>query len=176
MKFFTPELYLQFNSPDEDEADRADQAWEEALLHYERRLEELRGDMPDPVKELADQRCFHDAELLSLQERNSERLLDLLSVPVVVVELKQQDQLVVLFYLLWGHVRHAPPPKTWRFSKAPRHWLYDEVDCGPLAPHAYMHRVLLSDGAELEIPFFDVFIRTLPLPSADAAGASRKGA
>ena len=62
MKFFTPELYLQFNSPDEDEADRADQAWEEVLHLYERRLEELRADMPPPVKDLADERCFHDAE------------------------------------------------------------------------------------------------------------------
>jgi hypothetical protein len=32
---------------------------------------------------------------------------------------------------------------------------------------------LLSDGTEMEIPFFDVFIRTLPLPGA---GAKRKGA
>ena len=31
MKFFTPELYLRSNSPDDVVADQADQAWEEAI-------------------------------------------------------------------------------------------------------------------------------------------------
>ena len=42
MKFFTPELYQRFNSPDDGVADHADQEWEQALQDYERHLQGLR--------------------------------------------------------------------------------------------------------------------------------------
>jgi len=32
MRFFTPELFIRFNSPDDMEADRADADWEAAIL------------------------------------------------------------------------------------------------------------------------------------------------
>ncbi len=180
MKYFTPELYLQFNSADDGEADRADGAWEEALGSYERHLESFRNDLPVRVKQLADERCFHDAEVLSLQEGESEPIFLRSPVPIllpiVIVTLKQEDQVVVVVYLLWGRVRHVQPAEEWKLSPQRRHWLYDEVDLDPRGPGLYWQRVLLSDGAMIEIPFVDVFFQTLPIDSVAAAPARRKRA
>jgi hypothetical protein len=41
MRFFTPELYCLFNSANEEEADRAEEAWESALQAYRNHLEGL---------------------------------------------------------------------------------------------------------------------------------------
>jgi len=67
MKFFTPQLYLQFNSPDDQEANRADQAWEAAIQAYHRHLETIRERMPSQVAKLAGL-DLHDAEILSRVE------------------------------------------------------------------------------------------------------------
>ena len=53
MKFFTPELFIKFNSPDDVVADRADEDWEAAIREYRSHLEGLRDQMPSQVKELA---------------------------------------------------------------------------------------------------------------------------
>jgi hypothetical protein len=54
-------------------------------------------------------------------------------------------------------------PERSPFSKTRTHGLYDEVDLAPAPRGAVLHRVLLSDGRVLEIPFLSVFIRSLPL-------------
>src|SRR5271165_3957990 len=38
MKFFTPELFIKFNSPDDVVADRADEDWEAAIREYRSHL------------------------------------------------------------------------------------------------------------------------------------------
>src|SRR4051794_32832671 len=58
MKFFTPELYLRYNSPDDAEADRADEEWEEALRAYRDHLAKYSRDMNDRVKDLAECLCL----------------------------------------------------------------------------------------------------------------------
>ena len=68
MEFFTPELYLQFNSPDQETAYRADQTWENAIQDYNRHLDTFRDAMPSGVKELAEKLCLHDAEFIAFQE------------------------------------------------------------------------------------------------------------
>ena len=49
MRYFTRQLYQQFNSPDDEEADRADQEWEAAIEKYRQHREGLRDRMPSPV-------------------------------------------------------------------------------------------------------------------------------
>jgi hypothetical protein len=67
MRYFTRQLYQQFNSADDAEADRADEAWEAALREYRRHLEGQRDRMPANVARLADLN-LHDAEILSRLE------------------------------------------------------------------------------------------------------------
>src|SRR4051794_25545771 len=124
MRFFTPTLYQQFNSPDDEEADRADEAWEEAIRAYQEHLSEVRVRMPSQVRKLADL-CLHDAELLS----RVEELQSITAYPdfpfpfplplwtaVAVLYVRSGDDLLSLIYCLSDRVRLYPPPEGWRFS------------------------------------------------------------
>ena len=68
MRFFTRELYLRFNSPDDANADRADAEWEEAVSAYHTHLSRFSETMNDRVRKFAEELCLHDTELLALQE------------------------------------------------------------------------------------------------------------
>lgn len=169
MRFFTPELYTQFNSANDEEADRADEAWEKAIHAYGLHLEKLRVEMPPRLKELADQCCFHDAELLSFREEESEPLAFRFPaffpfLPIAILTLRQRENLILVIYLLWNKIRQSPPREGLPFSSHKRHWLYDELDGDARGPGIYWHRILLSDGTVFEIPLFDVFIQTLEIP------------
>src|SRR5205085_5943268 len=68
MKYFTPELYQQFNSFGVDEAERADEAWDRAEAAYKERLASIRNHMPSPVVKLSEL-CLHDALVVSRVEQ-----------------------------------------------------------------------------------------------------------
>src|SRR5579884_3214898 len=113
MRFFTPDLYERFNSPDDGEADRAQEEWEKALQAYRRHLDEFRDRMPSSVRKLAEL-CLHDAEVLSRVEEVQPvaALVDGAfpsPFPVwsaaAVLSLQQDGQIVSLFYGLWDSVR-----------------------------------------------------------------------
>jgi len=171
MRFFTPELYAQFNSPDDRVADRASAAWEEALRAYREHLEAIRPAMPSQVRKLA-QLCLHDAEVLGFEQG----LQSLFPVPeafgpgpfwsaLAIVFLWQDDTICSLVYLLWDPIRESAAREDWPFSKLRKHWLYDEVDVA--ADHRkFLHRILFSDGSVVEIPFVSVITSSVPLPLA----------
>ena len=68
MLFFTPELYLRYNSQDDKLALAADAEWESAIVRYHHHLATVREKMPPQVDELS-RLCLHDGEILSRQER-----------------------------------------------------------------------------------------------------------
>ena len=58
--------------------------------------------------------------------------------------------------------------REWPFSKEGEHWLYDELELidserRPMFPGGFVHRILLSSGVELEIPFTTLFIHEFSL-------------
>src|SRR6516165_611482 len=176
MRFFTPELYLRFNSSDDEKADRANEAWEAALSEYRRHLDGIRDHMPSQVRKLADL-CLHDAELLACEQAVEPHFpfpFEPFGMPpfwsaLAIVSVKQDDKIASLIYLLWDRIREYPSPEGWPFSKAHTHWLYDEIDFASGRGGAFLHRVLLSDGRGLEIPFVSVFVQNLPLsPPAES--------
>jgi len=168
MKYFKPELYLRYNSRDDADADRADRHWEKAIHAYTEHLRTFSKKMNDRVKDLAENLCLHDARLIS-----SEGYLSAL--PLLphfrtwVISLRTNGKIVNLFYLLWGEVAESTAQKKWPFSKLSAHWLYDEVDFEPDSPFLYWHRVLLSDGRVISIPFFDVFVHSFSEQSSETA-------
>ncbi len=179
MKFFTPELFIKFNSPDDEVADRADENWEAAIRGYRTHLEGLRDQIPSQVKELAGL-SLHDAELLAC-ELPIEPLLalsDIQPFPLwfgfAILSVKQGDEIFSLFYILWDRVRRYQPMDSWPFSKLRAHWLYDEVDVDPIGRGMFLHRVLLSDGTVVEIPFVSVLIHNFPLQERRQSDASRQ--
>jgi hypothetical protein len=185
MRFFTPELYVRFNSPDDEEADRANEEWEEAIRNYRERLEAIRGRMPAQVSKLADL-CLHDAEVLARTEEFQAvglSMSDEFPLPlslwsaVAIISVKQGGEILSLIYSLCDRMRVFPSPDNWPFSKSREHWLYDEVDVvsdrrgGP-----FIHRILLSTGVVLEIPFTSVVIHRFAVPAGGNEGTSRQSA
>ena len=69
----------------------------------------------------------------------------------------------MLIYQLWDRVRKSPSPGLWPFSKRRPHWLYDEIDLASPQGGMYFHRVFLSDGRTLEIPFASVCVHVIPI-------------
>jgi uncharacterized protein HemX len=67
MRFLTPDLYVRFNSSDDEVADQANQAWEEASARYRKHLESVEDSMPSHVRKLS-QLNLHDAELMACDQ------------------------------------------------------------------------------------------------------------
>jgi hypothetical protein len=179
MKFFTPELFLRFNSSDDEEADHADEAWEAAIRAYRHHLDGLRDQMPSQVKQLASL-CLHDAEILACEEQveplfpfvASEKLACWSGFAILSV--RQGSEIISLFYFLWDRIRKHEATEAWPFSPRRKHWLYDEVDVSPTHRGTFVHRVLFSDGSIMEIPFFSNLIHSFPLEERQARDECRQ--
>jgi hypothetical protein len=160
MKFFTPELYLASNSDDEEEAARAHEMWEQRIVEYRKCLQNLLPVMPVTVQRLS-QLCLHDADILSL-EKNS--LLSPPSLvfpffgPVAILTARQGESVTDLFYFLWDNISISPESEVWPFSRIRPHWLYDEIDSPSESPGLFWHRILISDGSTVEIPFINALV------------------
>jgi hypothetical protein len=167
MKFFTPELFIKFNSSDAAEADRADEEWEEAIRAYRQHLDSLRDQMPSQVARLANL-CLHDAEILACDQPIEPFFPISAFEPFpfwsgfAILSVRQEDRIISLIYVLWDRVRDYLPGEEWPFSRLRRHWLYDEVDVSPNRRGMFLHRVLLSDGTVMEIPFLSALIHSFP--------------
>jgi hypothetical protein len=182
MRYFTRQLYLEFNSADDAVADRADEAWEAAIREYNKHLEGIRNRMPSNVVKLADLN-LHDAEILSRAEEIQPGTPFYLEMPipiaysfwsaVAIVSVRVGDDILSLIYCLWDHIREDPAPDDWRFSKLREHWLYDEVDIAAERGGPFVHRILLSSGVELEIPFMTVVIHRFAM-HPEPKGAAKK--
>jgi hypothetical protein len=180
MKYFTPELYVRFNSPDEKVADRADREWEDHIEKYEQYLNGVRDRLPTQIRKLTELHN-HDARILSrVEEIQAGRSFPFREFPfpfptswsaVSVVALKTDETIRSLIYSLWDRTRVRPYDGEWPFSKEAEHWMYDELDFDLDYPGACLHRVLLSSGAELEIPFTSVIVHEFSLTPAEPAAA-----
>jgi hypothetical protein len=183
MRFFTPELYLRFNSPDDAVAMAADAEWETAITRYNAHLESFRSKMPSQVVALS-KMCLHDAEVLSRQGQQEPFELaahnkDYPWAPwhgVFTLAVRHADQVLAVLYFLRDHVAEKPPTQDWPFSKSREHWLYDEIDYVSGAGEHFIHHVLLSTGVVLSIPFTAVLIMHFPVAQAESEERSKQTA
>jgi hypothetical protein len=162
MKFFTPELYLRYNSPDDDVADLADETWELAIHDYQVSLDVFRNLMPPRVRELVDGPSLHDAELIAFQADIFETIDEPSASPMAAtISLKIGHQIVHLDYLLWDTVAQSPRIESWPFHSSPVHWLYDEVELDgseSIGHQRFCHKILFSNGRTVAVPFVDVIV------------------
>ncbi len=170
MRFFTPELYIKFNSSDEDVADLANEAWEKALQDYQHHLDTNRDLMPSQVRKLSEL-CLHDAEVLGFNQELQSAFFSpdpfwpaSLWSAVAILSLKQDKTIWSLIYVLWDGVREYPIKEEWPFDKSRKHWLYDEVDLAADHRGSFLHRILFSDGSIIEIPFASAIASSVELP------------
>jgi hypothetical protein len=66
------------------------------------------------------------------------------------------EDVISLIYALSDQMHTREAPEGWRFSKLQEQWLYDEVDLMNDHRGPFVHRILLSTGISLEIPFESV--------------------
>lgn len=125
--------------------------------------------MPKAVRWLTETN-LHDADLLACEETPDPEMYYLASHRVL--ERDEQSHSLALwvrhmgvtstiFYHLWDRMREQAALEAWPFSPLKTHWLYDEFDKGE-APHQYWHRILLSDGRVLSIPFWAAYFHRVP--------------
>jgi hypothetical protein len=119
MKYFTADLYERFNSRDVDVADRADDEWRKAEARYEARLQRIRGGLPEAVRELADELCLHDAEIMAIGHNDAR----------ASIVVRQGSSLYWLSYGLSRAMESTRSRRAAAFSREPVVWLYDEVEC-----------------------------------------------
>lgn len=140
MQYFTPELYLKLNSSDSRTVDLAMEQWERAIGSYKKHLERVRRDLPPRARSIA-KSSFHDWRL-----RGARNPLPALA----LIVLEHDKAIALLSYSLSDPVRELKPPKRWPASKGDVYWLYDELDT---REGTFVHRILFSDGTELQISF-----------------------
>jgi hypothetical protein len=172
MNFFTLDLYHRFNSPDVDEAVRADADWEDAIVRYKDYLRTYRDDLPPGAKKLAEEVNLHDAEVLKIGSGYLATGLPYSSAyfgaqtPVqipytivshmaaqLVIVLRVADEISIIIYSLWNWTE----PQVWgaRAPADPLYWLYDEIVPDQHLPRHFWHRILFSDESIFNIPFID---------------------
>lgn len=145
MRYFTPELVLELNSPDSDAVDDAMERWEKAVRAYRKSVEKIQRQMPLHSRAIAD---------LPLHDWNLVRVVQDAAGPVLsaTIVLRHNDNLVILDYALTGKLQRIDSPRGWSLSKRRVHWLYDELD-KVNDQGSFIHRVLFSDGTTLLVPF-----------------------
>lgn len=84
---------------------------------------------------------------------------------VAIVSVAIGTEAVSLIYGLCDHTKTKEAPEGWRFSKLQEQWLYDEVDVLNDGNGPFAHRILLSTGVTLEIPFLSVIIHRFTVPT-----------
>jgi hypothetical protein len=177
MRFFTPELFLRYNSDLDEVADAADAEWEAALKAYRAKQENMRSRMPSQVKKLA-ALCLHDAELLSLEEEfqavSGKGNAPPIWSAVASLLLQSGRTLQALVYALPDRIERTEPSRDWPFARDRRHWLYDEID--EREGGGFVHRILFSDGSIVVVPFLAVHTNGVKLTDVDKAPVSRVSA
>ena len=176
MKYFTPELYQQFNSLDVDEAERADEAWDRAEAAYKERLAKIRKHMPSQVVKLSEL-CLHDAQVVSRVDQagpagefDFSKWTHPFPIPfmwaaIAIISVTLGEEVISLIYVLSDHTHTREAPEGWRFSKLQEQWLYDEVDQMNDHRGPFVHRILLSTGTTLEVPFVSVIVHRFTVPA-----------
>jgi hypothetical protein len=166
MRFFTPELYLRFNSDDDRVADEADNEWERTLTAYRRHVEAIEPQMPVHVKELS-QLHLHDAPLLAWHDADPD---------VCILTVMQGGELISLVYVLADAIEVAVAPPDWPLPVDPINWLYDEMEHSANDKKVFEHRILLSDGRVIHISFTSVIVHRFSLARAFDASSLRRSA
>jgi hypothetical protein len=169
MKFFTRDLYMQFNSSEMAEADAADELWEETIGAYRRYLRAVQKELPEPARRLS-KLSFHDAELMNSKNPFLMTLPEAGLIGVAKKVEEAQWRVYLIWYSLWGKVHESTAVAKWPFSKENVHWLYDEFDIARRGSRRFIHRILLSDGRILVVPFSDLGVQRMTMNAESLAG------
>jgi hypothetical protein len=148
MRYFTRDLLDRYGSLDDSVADAAHEEWEQASARYRAHLDTIRTSLPPSFRDLLDRYALHNAHVRRAEAKGENGSAKADS-NLYLVELSPEsspDERLALTYVLEGS---SPPAAV-----GDCYWLYDEVDlAGADAPGVFLHRIMFSDGTEIELPF-----------------------
>jgi hypothetical protein len=176
MKLFTPELYVQINSEDEDVALAAHDEWERRIKRANRHDKKIEAQLPEALRKFCAEQCLHDADW------NGIARLPGCSFPCNAQEIMiiacQENTLIpeflqtfaILQYTITSPPTFERPVQSKHFSEVQPIWLYDEIDA--VSPGVFSHSILVSNGLVVTIHFRDFRYLIAPLLTPNRNRAS----
>ncbi|MCY2989107.1 MAG: hypothetical protein NTY19_14725 [Planctomycetota bacterium] len=168
MKYFKPELFVAFNSGDARAANRASQAWDEAVTAYDQYLKSIRRRLPAAVQKLS-KLYLHDATYLDFGEDSPSP-----ENRVAHLTVRRDGQPLLLLYFLLDTPSVTPAVTDPVFSEHSVHWLYDELELR--GPGDVSHEILFSNGCIYRFRFHHLALLTIAADSerTDVHGQQRR--
>jgi hypothetical protein len=157
MKYMNPDLIIRSRSENEDVADEACVQWEQAIKAYNSRIETVRPQLTESIRQFLDTICLHDAHFVRVVLSPGQRKLSLLLEEHGHENGPNRSKFVLTYYILSAPkiVRH---PGQLTVDEADWRWvLYDEIDLYQTdLIRAYTHSLLFTGGWELQLLFSDM--------------------
>ena len=167
MKYFTPELYVQGQSLDDDVVNRTEEAWERASQRYRRRYGKIKSQLPEPLRKFHDEQCLHDADWCGIAQlsactlpRNSQDVTIIAAQENTLIP-EFLNTLAILQYTVTAPPVIERPVESEVFSYVQPIWLYDEIDL--IEPGVFSHSILVSNGLVVTIHFREFHYHIAPL-------------
>lgn len=153
MKYFTPRLFEQTNSPDFESAYRASLEWQAQGQKYLNSLSRWIDVAPKNIRRLADEFHGHDGQIIGQT---------LIGTSFFSLFVLTEFDLWQLNYRIVAEPSSTAPitsPVCWCHESI-KCWLYDELS--RLPDGNYRHQILKDDGSVLQIDFSDVQLHASP--------------
>jgi hypothetical protein len=145
MKYFTADLLRRFESQDDAVFVAAHDAWDQAIVRWQRRWHKIKDAFPETVRRFeADHVCLHDAQLLRMGREGSTFIM------VLEKESPLRD-LVILTFTLDGEPKVKETTLADARGTAVATWRYEEWDLD--RQQRCWFEVLLSNGWSVKLPF-----------------------
>ena len=151
MRFFTPRLFIDLNSEDEDVVGRAEEKWEAARREYQEYFKSIDKKLPASLARFSKMVALHDGQI---QERigTAEEFDNQGEHSRAIVAVKHERAEYSLVYLnLTEPTRLTHPVDSPVFRHDNVIWLYDEVGC--VKKGVFSHEILFSNGNVLLVKF-----------------------
>ncbi len=180
MKYFTPELYVQGNSGDDDVVDFVEQEWERRNNRYRRHYKKIQSQLTEALRKFHDEQCLHDADWAGFAQLSPYTFASNLQDVTIIA--RQENTLIPEFVNTLAILQYAvtappiieKPVKSNVFSDVQPIWLYDEIDV--VSPGVFSHSILVSNGLVVTIHFRDFRYLIAPLLIPNRNGTISEGA
>ena len=172
MKYLRPEILVQSNSLDLEEASKAGDEWDVALQKYRRHLKAVKKRLPMKAVRFVDELFLHDSEFIGVNLHRHDSPAFGPPVKCARVFVRTDVALILIDYQLAVEFEIVNGLLPERLVSGQPLWLYDEFDFDEVRRLA-MHEVLLSNGTVIKFLFHGFDYAVLPLtaiPGTQPAG------
>jgi len=154
MRFFTPDLFVAFNSQEDEVVDEALEKWEAARDDYRKHFAKIEKKLPKSFVKLCKTVSLHD----SLVERTANAVRTIFEIDdqgehsqAIISLMREHSEFDLIYLDLVKPTEWSKPVDSDRFSDEHVLWLYDEV--GRTKDGDFTHEILFSNGCVVLVTF-----------------------